>query len=108
VACVVRDGTRSHLWTWDGHSLAQAGWLDDELVVQGRDASGWIAGWARGRLTLVLPGTTRAFDVAGTCGRGQCLTAATYTGTVLGGLLTRGGSVTVATYRVRPLSPPRR
>jgi hypothetical protein len=105
VACVVKDGTRSHVWTWDGRDWRASVSLDGEYAVHGRDASGWLAGWQRGRLTLVQPTDGRGLAIGDTCGRGECLTAATYTGQALGGLLTSAGHVSVATYRVEPITP---
>jgi len=104
VICVARDGTRSHLWTWDGREWRAAGSIAGDYVPQGRDASGWLAGWSRGRLLLVDPSAPRALAVGGTCQRGECLTTATYTGRVLGGLMTTAGHVSVNTYRLEPLT----
>jgi hypothetical protein len=56
-------------------------------------------------LTLVQPTDGQGLAIGDTCGRGECLTAATYTGQALGGLLTSAGHVSVATYRVEPITP---
>jgi hypothetical protein len=105
VTCVARDGTRSHFWMWDGHEWRPAGSIAGDYVPQDRDASGWLAGWSRGRLLLVDPLSAQALEIGGTCQGDECLTTATYTGRVLGGLMSSAGHVAVSTYRVEPLTP---
>jgi hypothetical protein len=108
VVCLARDGARTHVWTWNGRSLEPVGRLDDDLGVQGRRANGWLVGWSRGRLALVSPDGARAYAVSGACTPARCVSEPVFDGQVLGGLVLEPGRISVATYRLRPVSPPAR
>ena len=105
VACVARDETRSHLWTWDGRVFRGVGWIPGDYIVQGRSASGWLAGWRRGDVTLVNPANGRAIEIPAACRRGDCLSSVTVAGNIVGGLSMKGGRLAVATYRLDGVTP---
>jgi hypothetical protein len=108
VICVARDGTRSHVWTWDGRTFVPASRLDGDFYLDARSVSGWVSGWSKRRLALVAPDGARAYEVLGACTRARCVSEPVFDGHVLAGLVTEAGVTRVSTYRLRPVSSPAR
>jgi hypothetical protein len=97
VVCIIRDGTRSHLWAWNGSILESRGQLRGDVMPVARDAYGWTFGVDRARLLAIDPSANRAFDFGALC-RDGCMDTYTFTGTAFGAVARRRQGAVVEVY----------